>query len=67
MIMLSSLLCAATILYNKSGEEWNDFDRRIIEQAIQYCRQDLENPCLKHFMKVEPMMYSAICGPNDEK
>ncbi len=57
------LACLTTALVNLSNIPWNFEDRQ--NQAIAQSRCGTiypDAPCLKLFVKVEPLMYRAICG-----
>ena len=56
------LACIATIVINLSNEPFNDTDRQNQKIASERCAVHYpEAPCLKKFIKVEPLVYRAIC------
>jgi hypothetical protein len=64
--MILEFICAATIMVNKSNEDWTKRDRLSKKSAAKTCKEDY-NDCLKVFIKKEPLTYNAICGGKKEK
>jgi hypothetical protein len=57
------MLCELVILVNLSTDPWNKDDDKNKDVASKRCAVKYEDaPCLKKFVKVEPLMYRAICG-----
>lgn len=58
--------CKNPELINESKEDWNQReDKWAIQRAIKVCATDehySDTPCLKKFIKREPLTYAAICG-----
>lgn len=58
------MMCTTVLLINLSTQSWNTSD--MLNKAIAQKRCSVlykkEAPCLKKFIKVEPLMYRAICG-----
>lgn len=63
--MLFTATCAATTIINQTPE-WIQQDAAALNRAQLRC-QDIypESPCLRVFKKLEPSVYSAICGVAD--
>lgn len=58
----------ATIMINNTDEPWNNRDKQSLKRAKYVCRVEYGPrgaPCLKRFIKREPLTYWAICGGND--
>lgn len=63
LVLLLSLSCPQTIVHNMSGIPWNKEDSVHAKIAEKNCAKKYsEAPCLKLFVKVEPLVYRAICG-----
>lgn len=57
------MICAVVLLINLSAEPWNKADKDNQDHATVRCGEKYpDSPCLKKFIKVEPLMYRAICG-----
>lgn len=57
------LICAATLMINLSGFEWNDHDDKIKKVAEARCPQLYVNsPCLSKFIKTGKQDYRVLCG-----
>ena len=55
--------CSNVKIINISNETWNQNDSEQLNVAKRRCEEmDKEQPCLKIFKKVEPHVYSVICG-----
>jgi hypothetical protein len=62
------LFCPAPKLINLSNEPWNERDKWQLEQSMKRCAQLYpRSPCVKKFIKVESLMYRAICGQEEGK
>lgn len=60
-----SLICAATIIINTSGDPWNEHDEKVMKRATYVCATNEryeDTPCLVKFYKKETRAYWAICG-----
>jgi hypothetical protein len=57
-------LCGIVLLVNLSTEAWNARDNENKAVAQVRCKQIYkeEAPCLVKFIKMEPLVYRAICG-----
>ena len=62
-----TLLCAVTLVINLSSEPINSQDEVNMGVAAKRCGELYKDaPCLKKFIKVEPLMYRAICGESEK-
>jgi hypothetical protein len=65
IMMLILALCGPTTITNKSNESWNDMDQQNYELAVKCRRCEMyykDSPCMKYFIKKEPLTYNVICG-----
>jgi hypothetical protein len=54
-------------MINISKESWNERDMIEMNTAKVRCEQKYPDaPCLTKFVKVEPLMYRAICGESEK-
>ena len=66
--MILALVCPAVIIVNISGEPWKEVDQKSLNSAKGRCSVHYpEAPCLKKFIKKEPLVYNAICGEPEKK
>ena len=63
-----NLLCSPVIVINLTTYPWNSTDEKHLEVAKVRCKKIFHNeaPCLKKFIKKEPLVYRAICGDYNE-
>lgn len=55
--------CPKPVMINQSDEVWKDIDYENFEKAKVRCKEKFENsPCLKKFIKRQPLTYWVICG-----
>lgn len=70
----SVTLNTAPVAHDKRGDsstmaptlEWTDQDEKARHAAITHCREaSSDQQCLTKFKRVEPSIYTAICGKNN--
>lgn len=62
------MICALVIMINMSSEPWNKRDERNYRQASVTCGVKYKDaPCLRQFIKKEPGVYEALCGPRERR
>ena len=64
VLTITALMCNPTKTINKSDENWNLNDNKMMEFASKTCmkKYPIEAPCLVLFIKVKSQVYRAICG-----
>lgn len=60
IILAATLACTPPTLINKSSEEWNNHDKKILKRAIIVCEKQY-NSCLGVFIKKETKNYHVLC------
>lgn len=63
--LVLQIQCPNTQKINESNEPWNQTDRDAFNRATRVCATDnryTDTPCLKLFIKREPMAYAALCS-----
>ena len=61
-LFISTIMCPKTEIENLSEEKWNDIDQKNFNMAKERCPIVTNLPCLKKFIKKEPLVYNAICS-----
>jgi hypothetical protein len=63
LFLALSLSCPNTEWINRSSEAWNSRDFTEYKIATKKCKIKYPNsPCVKTFVKMEPLVYRVICG-----
>jgi len=63
-----SLLCPAIIIVNLTTESWKSIDQKNLDVAKYRCSQIFPDaPCVKKFIKKEPLVYNVICSETNRK
>lgn len=61
------VICAVTLVINLSLYPINQQDKENQAVAAKRCVVHYkDSPCLKKFIKVEPLVYRAICGESEK-
>ena len=55
--------CPDTVVHVMTPEPWSEMDQANLDIARERCPVKYKrSPCLKKFIRWEPLRYSAICG-----
>lgn len=62
------MICAIVLIVNLSKEPIVNRDLEAVNIAKQHCGELYKDaPCVKKFVKMEPLVYRITCGAADSK